>query len=192
MVPPNPILVKFLKTIANKQAGHLSLFDLSEKRHSHFRTDDLESAAAYAEHASDQRHQVYVRANVQGDPVGTTAATVSAMTVLSQDFDIAGPGHKTESRLHAARGSRPDVVGDRPARRHLDRWPARRELQRRRALGEALAVQVTRIDQQGRAIGKDQEGGADLRNIELRHDNESRSSPAYIFDVSKRHNGSQF
>jgi hypothetical protein len=102
MAAPNPSMVKFLKVFGCDQAGHLPLFDLSDKRHVHFRTDDLENAAVFAEQASDQRHDVYVRANVQGDPFGTTAATVAAMTVLTLDFDIVGPGHKTESKLPAS------------------------------------------------------------------------------------------
>lgn len=99
MTSTNPTLVKFLETIAGNQSGYLALFDLTEKRHLLFPTNDLESAAACAEQRSQQRHQIYVRANVQGSATGTSAATVSAMTVLTLDFDITGPGHKTERRL---------------------------------------------------------------------------------------------
>lgn len=99
MTLTNQTLVEFLETIAGNQPGHLALFDLTAKSHAHFPTNDLESAAEFAEHCSRLRHQVYVRANVQGSSTGTTAATVSAMTVLTLDFDIAGPGHKTGKPL---------------------------------------------------------------------------------------------
>lgn len=99
MTPTNQTLVKFLETIAGNQPGYLALFDLTAKSHANFPTNDLESAAEFAEHCSRLGHQVYGRANVQGSSTGTTAATVSAMTILTLDFDIAGPGHKTERRL---------------------------------------------------------------------------------------------
>jgi hypothetical protein len=104
MARPNPILVDFLKTIANETAGYLSFLALPGRRHFHFQTDDLESAASFAKHASDQRQNIYVRANVQGDAVGTTAATVSIMTILTLDFDIAGPGHNNERPLPTSFG----------------------------------------------------------------------------------------
>jgi hypothetical protein len=96
---PNPATVQFLEAMAAGQAGYLSFFDLNDRSHTHFRTDDLESAGAFATHASGLRHNVYVRANVQAGPTGATAASVSALTALTSDFDVEGPGHKTAHRL---------------------------------------------------------------------------------------------
>ena len=90
---PQRLIQDYLELITNGQEGSLVLWSSQTKAHMHFRTDQLDQAAAAAMALSSARQDIYVRLNVQSE-LGTTTDTVSALTAVSLDFDLAGPGHK--------------------------------------------------------------------------------------------------
>jgi hypothetical protein len=104
---------------ASVPGGVQTFFTLQGRRHDHFSVGDSYSAAAFAVEMSRQRRDVYIRANVQALG-GTKVATVAAMTALTVDFDLAGPGHKVANLptspdvlwqlLHVAQVPEPTVV----------------------------------------------------------------------------------
>jgi hypothetical protein len=77
--------------------GYLAILELPNAQHRHFHVTELEPAAAYLKEASARRRQVYLKSNIQGSTNGTKAASVCRLAMVSVDFDLAGPGHKSQS-----------------------------------------------------------------------------------------------
>lgn len=84
----------YLRVFIQDLPGTLTLWCKKTKNHHFFDTDDVASAALFAKMAAERGEDVYVRANLQADALGTKADTVGYLTTLTLDFDVAGPGHK--------------------------------------------------------------------------------------------------
>lgn len=86
----------YLELLSAGASGYLTFLELPARQHTWFHTSDLASAAAHITQAADGRTDIYVRSGIQSHAGGTKAGGLGAMTMISLDFDLAGPGHKSE------------------------------------------------------------------------------------------------
>lgn len=87
-------LVEWIQVASAGMTDGYQCFFIKDRGHEHFHLSEAPAAAELMRRLSAEGVDVYLRANVQGERHGTTVGTVAAMTMVTIDFDVAGPSHK--------------------------------------------------------------------------------------------------